>query len=498
MIGHSRLRNNVVANLIGTAIVIAASVLSAPLIYRWLGPGAYGLVGVYVLLQTLLPLFDAGITAGLARAVAWHNSRSLGEVRTLVQTAQRPMIAMAAVLLLIAALGAEPAARHWLADSTLPFETVRIALWCMAGALAIRLVAGLGRATLMALELQPQANAIQALAATARTFGAIAFALATDTGIIGFFAFQIPISIAEYIAYRLALLHVLTVDAVSLSRTELLRHLRFAFGIAVLSAAWLLTSQVEKVLLATSLSLPGFGAYSLGVHVASVILLAVGAMHGAMLPRMTRHIADAAEAQLGTLYGVITTLTVAMSCTCVVAIAIGARTFLPSLSEPVDGIDPMRIAEIYGIGNAGVALLTMAYLLQNARGVLRLHTVGTMLHMFIQVPLLGWTAASGDAFRTAVLFACISWAFVLLWLPIVHKRFLPGGHRRWALTRLAPSLVAGIVAGAIAIQSVQAIPSESLGSHLGLAIGTVMTFAVIAAMDADVREIVRRTVTHAS
>lgn len=492
MTARPRLRNNMLANLAGTAVTAAAAVMSAPLIYRWMGADAYGLVGIYVLLQTLMPLFDAGFTAGLAHAVAWHRSRSLGKVRTLVQAAGRPVIALAGLFLLVATLGAGPAAQRGLANAALPVGTVHIALWCMAGALAIRLVAGLGRATLMALELQSRANTVQALAAIARTLGALGFALVTGTGVLGFFAVQVPISLAEYVMYRQALQQCLPVDAVAVPRAELLRHLRFALAISGLSAAWLLTSQVDKLLLAGHLSLPGYGAYSLGVHVASVILLAVGTVHSAVLPRLTRHVAEEDETRLGALYGIATTLTVAMSCAFVVAIALGATTLVPSLRVPVDGIDPMRIAWMYGIGNAGTALLAMAYQLQNAYGVMRLHALGTVLQMFVQVPLLAWSAASGDAWRTAVVFACVNWAFVLCWLPIVHRRFLPGGHWHWALYRLAPSLVAGTVAGALMISLAQALPGTGLWGTPGLALAAGVTFAAAAGTDTEVRAVVRR------
>lgn len=491
MIGRTRLRDNVVANLAGTAVAAGAAVLSAPLIYRWMGPGAYGLVGVYVLLQTLMPLFDAGITAGLARAVAWHRERSLGEVRTLVQAAMRPVVAMAIVFVLVAAFGAGPAARHWHGDSALSFETVRLAFWWMAGALAIRLVAGLGRASLMALELQPRANAVQAVAAVVRTFGALIFAMATGTGVVGFFALQVPISIAEYAAYQWALRRALTTEAVPVTREDLSRHLRFAFGIAGLSAMWLLTSQADKVLLAEGLTLSGYGAYSLGVHVASVILLAVGSVHGAVLPRMTRHVAGREEEKLRSLYGIATALTVAMACAVVVGISIGARMLVPSLRVSVDGIDPMWIARLYGIGNAGAALLAMAYQLQNARGVLRMHAVGTVMQMLVQVPLVAWSASGGDAVRTAVAFACVNWAFAFAWLPFVHARFLPGGHWYWMSRHLLPTLVAGVVVGAVAIRAAHALPNGWVWGVAALAFGAGTTFLAAAAMDADARDLVK-------
>lgn len=491
MISAARLRDNVAANVAGTAVAAVAAVLSAPLIYRWLGPDAYGLVGVYVLLQTLMPLFDAGITAGLARAVAWHRERSLGEVRSLLQAAQRPVVVLALVFFAIASACNGLVARHWLGHTAIPVASVRTALWLMAGALAIRMVAGLWRATLTALELQVRANAIQACAAVARTFGALVLAYATGTGIVGFFAAQVLVSLAEGAGYRRALRGVLSAGASPVPRDEFAAHVRFALGIAGLSAAWLATSQIEKALLADRLSLSGYGAYSLGVHVASVILLAVGAVHGAVLPRMIRQVAAGEQALLRDLYGLATALTVAMSCAVVVAIAIGGRVLVPSLRAAVDGIDPLRVAWIYGFGNMAVALLALAYQLQNARGVLRFHAWGTALQALAQVPLMAWAAANGDVVRTAWAFAFVNWLFVVAWLPVAHARFLPGGHLPWLATQLLPSLLAGALVGWGGIQLAHAFPDGPAWGLLGTAVGCGASFLAAVAANSSARAVIR-------
>ena len=72
--------------------------------------------------------------------------------------------------------------------------------------------------------------------------------------------------------------------------------------------------------------------------------------------------------------------------------------------------------------------MSLAYQLQNARGRLRLHVAGTIIQALIQVPTLIWVASSGYALLTAIAFASLNWIFALFWQPIVHFRFLFGGH----------------------------------------------------------------------
>lgn len=491
MIPSVRLRRNVSANLVGAGITALAALVSAPLMFRWLGAGAYGLIGVYVLLQTLMPLFDLGLTAGLARAIAWHRGRNdAGGIVTLLALAQKPMLLMALVLALALSLGSGPIAQHWLNSVQLPEATVRVGLIVMGVALSIRMLAALGRAALIALEHQVEANAVQAGAALARTFGALGVALATETGIIGFLTCQIPVSALEWWAYRRALSRILPERATPVDRLDLIRHLRFAAGIGVLAALWLVTSQVDKLALSRVLSLRDYGAYSLGVHVAAVLIMVVGTVHGAMLPRLTALLAGGREDEGRLLYGMATGLTVAVSAGVAVGIALFGESFLPLLGAESTGVDLVSVAVLYAIGNGGVAILALAYQLQNARGKLRLHAVGTLLQCLVQVPVLLVVAATGSTVATALAFALVNWVFVALWLPWVHGRHLAGGHVAWLKRDLLPPLVTAVVIGGGCIAGAVHIHGRHALALFAM-LGTATTMLAVLAAHTDLRSYVR-------
>lgn len=54
------IRANVLANLASTAVVGAASVLSAPFLFRSFGAEAYAFVGIYMLAQAFMPFWTSG------------------------------------------------------------------------------------------------------------------------------------------------------------------------------------------------------------------------------------------------------------------------------------------------------------------------------------------------------------------------------------------------------------------------------------------------------
>lgn len=444
-------RLNLSANFLGTGVAAVISLVSAPLLFKGLGKEAYGLVGVYILLQGLTPMFDLGLTPGLARAVAWHRgSGERGHVRTLVHLSRWPMYLLALTFGMGLFLVSGPLAERWINASGLPASSVAYSLTLMACALAVRMVAGLDRATLIALEWQVPVNIAQTLAVALRTLGALYFVQVSDTGVLGFFAVQVPISIAELAWYRLLLARALNVPAQPIRRAELNAHAKFGIGVAGLGLVWLVTLQVDKLALSRLLSLAEYGSYSLAVHIASAVLIVSGPVQAAVLPRLTRLLSSGNEGEARTLYGLATAILIALAAGIIVAVCIGGAALAALVGGGErHGAGIATVALVYAVGNAAIIVSGLAYQLQNARGRLGLHTIGTVLQACIQVPVLLFVAERYGALATAVAFAVLNCGFLVLWVPWVHNRFLPGGHGSWLRNDFLPPVLAAAVTGLV-------------------------------------------------
>jgi hypothetical protein len=474
-----RLRDNLVATVVGSAVAAVAAIATAPLVYRYLGPDAYGLVGAYLLIQGLMPLFDGGATAGVARAAAWYRGRGEPERAFLVLRDARRLVGLLAIAFFVVALMLrETLTRHWVGSTSLGESDVQISVACMFAALALRLPMLVDRAALMGLERQVVANAVQAIAAVARTLVALAVALASDTGVVGYFAFQILISLLEWLAYR-RLLGMRRSDG-RLGRDEASAHIRFSLSVASLSAAWILASHADRIVLAAVLPLSEYGTYSLGVHLASAVVLAGSAMQGAILPRLTRLVSaaegDAAEA----LFGMATAASLALALGTLVAVVSAILLVAPSLRGAQGGEDPAVVALLYGIGNIAVVLLAQGYQLQNAHGSLSLHAWTTGTQFAIQLPLLAWVASSGSAHRTAAAYAMVSWVVAATWFPRVSIRFLPHARSGWLGGNVCrPMLTGGVVAAGCLMLAWRGGPSGAFAVALVIAAGMLTTAATV-------------------
>jgi len=64
------IKRNTIANWIGQGVSALMGLAFVPLYIRYLGMEAYGLIGIFVLLQAWLSILDMGITPTLNREMA--------------------------------------------------------------------------------------------------------------------------------------------------------------------------------------------------------------------------------------------------------------------------------------------------------------------------------------------------------------------------------------------------------------------------------------------
>jgi O-antigen/teichoic acid export membrane protein len=451
-VASAPVRHNLLANLVGSAVTGAVGLVMVPVFFRVLGQEAYGLIGLYFLLQAWMPVIDAGITPTFSRIVAWERGHGadLKHVRYVLGLAEVPLATAALALCMTFWASSDWIARHWLSSTQIAAPVIGDCLVLMAAALAARLLSGFYRAGLMALERQVEANALFTIVTVLRTVGALCYTVAVHGGIVEFFIAQVAVGVFELGLFRWRLLLRVGAERVPLTRAELTGHIRFALGVAGLSLIWVLASQVDKLVLSKFMPLAQYGLYSLGVHLATVIVLANAPIQQAVLPRMTRLVASGNTITLQQLYGLATAVSISIS----VGLTSGLAYSLASLSsllriDQADATAVARIAVWYAAGNLVVGQLGLCYVLQNATGKLRLHALGSLVLVAVQVPVMILIARSGNAELTAAVYTGVNAIFLLAWLPLAHARFLPGGHWRWLREDWAPSMLVGSAVGLI-------------------------------------------------
>jgi O-antigen/teichoic acid export membrane protein len=301
----TKLKRNIVANLVGSGWTALAGLVFTPLYIRFLGIEAYGLVGFCLMLQTTLLVMDLGLSTTLNRVLARSSAAPEGMsgsrdfVRTTEAISWGTGICVGAALLLLA----PSVARHWIGSTAIPSGEILRTLRIICVNLALQFPLGFYMGGLMGLQKQVQVNIVRVLAATAGAAGA-AFVLWNDSptpaaffscrscpGRPGRLRGDPPVdgSPGEGGKPRFEF---------GLFRKEW----RFAAGMTCISISGLVLTQMDKVVLSRILSLSSFGHYTLAGVVSTGLYMFIIPVFNAVFPRFSALVAARDEKELRLLY----------------------------------------------------------------------------------------------------------------------------------------------------------------------------------------------------
>ena len=302
-----RMERNTLANLTGTIWSMGLGIVCIPLVIRFLGAEAFGLVGLFLTLQSICAILDLGIGATLNREIARFsaNGTDAREQRDLVFTLQALYwLAAVAIGITIAAL-APLVAGYWLKPHSLSVATVTACVRMMGAAIALQFPFVFYQAGMLGLQRHVLFNALSAVIGTMRGPGILlllAFVSATPRM---YFGAQIAISAIATAAGALLLWRLLPAAPAYFPRVRrdlLLRVWRFGAAYSANSLANLALLQGDKIILSGVLPLEMFGYYTLAQRLAAGLYAIIIAVDGAIFPRFSAAVATGDELETGRVY----------------------------------------------------------------------------------------------------------------------------------------------------------------------------------------------------
>jgi O-antigen/teichoic acid export membrane protein len=271
------------ASAAGNVWVALVQIAFVPVYVRLLGVEAYGLIGIYAVLQATLVLLDSGLTPTINRevALARAGAREVADVRDLLGSME-VVLALVAVIVVVAGSALSPWAARSLNIEKLPTASAARALSLMAALVALRLFIGVQRGVIAGSREVRWFAGQDALFATLRSAGVVPVLLVWPT-IETFFTQQVGVTLLETWVVRRKAWSLLAGGRPARPSFESLRKVgHFSAGMLVFAAASLVLTQADKVIVSALLPLGDFGYYalassvagSLGLPMASVGLLA--------------------------------------------------------------------------------------------------------------------------------------------------------------------------------------------------------------------------------
>jgi O-antigen/teichoic acid export membrane protein len=432
------LKRRFISSYVAQAYISLIGILLMPVYLNHMGVEAVGLIGFFLMLQAWLQLLDLGLSQTLSRdmslfqvgslevADVWQRLRSLEWLLGLISA-----IAIAVILLV-----KDWVATDWLSLGKLPFTEVANSVAAMAIAAALRLYAGIYRASLIGLGRQIWVNGATVIFSSLKFVGVLPLLIYWSSAPSTFFVYQAIVGGLELLVFAWMMYRTLPANPTgfvpSLRALQLM--LPMAGAMAFSALMWSLVTQADKLILSRLLSLEAFGYFTLGALVASGVLMLIPPLNQVLQPRMTMLLSESRDDELRDLYQQATQLVTA------VFFAIGGLMAL--FAEPLllawtgDTTAAQMAAPIlfwYGLANATIGLLLLPFLLQFAHGRLRLHVIGNAILAVLFLPMMVIAAVrfGGAGAGAALLIANL--AFLIFWVPLVHRRLMPEMVWRWPL-----------------------------------------------------------------
>lgn len=444
------LKRNLIANYLGQGWTTLMSLAFVPQYIHYLGIEAYGVIGLYAVLQAWLSLLDMGMTPALGREMARFTggAHSPQSIRDLLRSIEWFVLGIA--LLMAASVWALSGwlASDWLRAEQLPTAVVAQAFAIMGLVTALRFVEGIYRSSLAGLQRQVTLNALSAVMATLRGLGAVGVLIWVAPTLEAYFLWQAGISIVTILALAVATYRLIPRGQTSgrFSRQALQSVWRFAGGMLGVSLLSLLLMQTDKIVLSRVLTLEDYGYYSLAALVAGGLSMLSGPINQAWYPRLTELVASQDTAGLARIYHQGAQLLSVIVGGIAIPLIFFSETVISAWTQDdILASKSFKLASILMCGNLLNAMMTMPFYAQLAHGWTSLSNVINVVSVLVLVPAIIWVATHFGAEGAAWIWVGLNCMYILVGIPLMHRKILLGEQLKWYANDLfMPLTVSGL------------------------------------------------------
>jgi O-antigen/teichoic acid export membrane protein len=429
-------KRNLVSNFIGSSATALILLLVTPVYLRYLGPEAFGLVGVFVTLTGIATLLDMGLTPALTRELAILSATGEGTraIRSTVRTLELIYFAVALLALAIAYQAVPLLGVHWLKPSGLSTTIVKQCLELMTVQLALQLPLSFYTGGLIGMQKQGLMNAVNTMVAAVRAIGAVVLLIIFHADVVSFFIWQSAITGIHLFVMGLSLWMGLPPGASRFRLDTLRRIWRYAAGMVGITALSILLTQLDKIILSRTLSLEHFGYYMLAWNMASMLLKPAGPVFNAWLPRMTQLASLGSTEELALLYRKGAQLLNLLVVPAAILVSIFSYQVLYLYTGSTAVAEATATALILlCIGSACNALMHIPYALTLAYGWTQFAIVQNILSSLIVVPITYWASTSYGLNGGGLGWCLVNILYVLFSLYFIHRRYLKAEFSAWYL-----------------------------------------------------------------
>jgi O-antigen/teichoic acid export membrane protein len=473
------LKSSIAANIAANAVTAAVFIVSVPLIIPYIGVEAYGLVGIFLAIQGVVMVLDIGLNVAITREFATKGSEteSSGELWDLLRTSEGVYWGITAITFVFW-LAVAGFARSYVNPQGLSAATVYRCFLIMGVPLVLQFPLSLYSAGLYGLQRQVLVSWISAAFAIARNLGvvaALALVSTTPETYFGWNALVVAIQVPVIaMAVRSAMPAAERKPKFELSL--LTRQWKFVGGIGVVTFASVLLLQTDKFVLARMFSLETFGFYALAATVATGLQWLIQPVFRAFFPRLSQVAESGDRETLKLLYHqgcqLMAVVVLPVSAICVF---FAWEVMLLWQRDQAAAANSSPSLRFLMVGGALNALLFLPYALQLAYGSTRIQLITLLAGLAASVPLTIAAASYWGPPGAAAVWLAVNMAFLIINVPLTHRRFLAGETSRWAIHDVLLPIIAAVISAGL-----MRLAYRDTDSYLLMALQLGVAFVIVA------------------
>ncbi len=445
------LKRNLIANYLGQGWTALIGLAFIPLYIKYIGIEAYGLIGLFAVLQAWFTMLDMGLTPTLSREMARFTGGdyTAESIRDLLRSIELIAFGIALFIAGGVALGSGWIATSWLQAESLPVDVVAQAFVIMGLVAALRFLEGIYRSCIVGLQRQVLLNVITSVLATVRALGALAILAWVSPTIEAFFLWQGLMSFVTVVMLAIATYAMLpgAERGARFSLPVLSGVWRFAGGMLGITFLATLLSQSDKILLSKLLSLSEYGYYTLAVAVSAAVFILIIPITQALYPRLCELHAQGDMSAIASLYHQGAQFVSVVAGSAAIVLILFAETFLHLWTQDPDLAQ--RVAPLLSLlmlGNLLNGLMGVPYQTQLAHGWTSLAVRVNFVAVCVIVPAILWVTPRFGAEGAAWVWVSLNALRLIAAAHFMHHRILLGERWRWYTRDVIAPLGAGVAA----------------------------------------------------
>lgn len=417
-----------------------------PLYIKYLGIEAYGLIGIFGILQAWLLLLDGGLKPSLVREMARFKAgaHEVDQIRDLLRTVEVVGIAIAMAIALSLWTASDWLSHNWISTDNLDASVAARAFAIMGIIIALQFIESIYTSSIVGLQLQVLESVLTSIVATIRGVGAVIALKWVSPSIDVFFFWQVCVSLVSAMLLGCSVYWRLPkssrMSRFSIPALKSIR--RFAGGVMVITLLALLLTQVDKILLSRLLSLKEFSYYALASTVVGTLPMLTKPITTAFYPRFTEYVTRKNGLALSAAYHQAAQVaTVTTGTAAIVLIVFAERVLSVWTRDPslVSNVAPLL--SVLAVGTLLNTMMWIPYHLQIAHGWTGLAVRINIVAVLILIPAMSVVIPKYGGIGAAWIWVFLNCGYVLFMSYFMHKRLLPAEKRAWAIRDVGQPLL---------------------------------------------------------